>query len=282
MKVKVVITGAGGMLGQALQKQLAKKHKVTALSRETLDITKYNQVKDCLQTQRPDVVINAAAFTDVDGCELEQDKAFLVNAAGPRNIAIVCNELNASMVQISTDYVFDGKGKQPYGEFDRTEPVSVYGKSKLAGEELVKALTNKFYIVRTAWLFGEGGNNFVKTMLRLATERDSLTVVDDQIGIPTYTQDLAMAIGRLIATDYFGVYHVTNSNPCSWYDFAKEIFKQSGANTMVRAMKSTELNRPAPRPSFSVLDNRFWRLAGFPELRNYQDALRDYLNAKDK
>lgn len=280
--MKVLITGAQGMLGQALQKQLTLKHEVIAFSREKLDITNYQEVKECIKAYSPDVVINSAAFTNVDECELVPDKAFLVNANGPRNLAIVCQEANASLVQISTDYVFDGKGKQPYGEFDQTGPVSVYGKSKLAGEELVKALTNKFYIVRTAWLFGEGGNNFVKTMLRLATERDSLTVVDDQVGTPTYTQDLAKAIGMLIETDYFGVYHVTNSNPCSWYDFAREIFKQAGANTIVQAMKSTELNRPAPRPSFSVLDNRFWRLAGFSELRNHQDALSDYLNAHDR
>lgn len=277
--MKVVITGAGGMLGQALQRQLAKKHEVIALSREKLDITQFNDVKDCLKAYSPDVVINAAAFTNVDGCESEQDKAFLLNAIGPRNIAIACNTVNASLVQISTDYVFNGKGTHPYGEFDKTDPVSIYGKSKLAGEELVKSLISKFYIVRTSWLFGEGGNNFVQTMQQLATERDCLNVVDDQVGTPTYTQDLAKAIGMLILTEYFGVYHVTNSHPCSWYEFAKEILKQSNvSNIEVRPIKSSELGRPAPRPSYSVLDNRFWRLAGFPELRNHRDALSEYIN----
>ena len=277
--MKVVITGAGGMLGQALQRQLTKKHEVIALSREKLDITQFNDVKDCLKAYSPDVVINAAAFTNVDGCESEQDKAFLVNAIGPRNIAIACNTVSATLVQISTDYVFSGKGTHPYGEFDKTDPVSIYGKSKLAGEELVKSLINKFYIVRTSWLFGEGGNNFVKTMQRLATERDCLNVVDDQVGTPTYTQDLAKAIGMLILTEYFGVYHVTNSHPCSWYEFAKEILKQSSvSNTEVRPIKSSELNRPAPRPSYSVLDNRFWWISGFQELRDHRDALSEYIN----
>ncbi len=277
--MKVVITGAGGMLGQALQKQLSEKYEIIALSREKLDITNYSAVKECLTAYRPEVVINAAAFTNVDGCESEQDTAFLVNAVGPRNLAIVCNEMNASLVQVSTDYVFDGKGTQPYGEFDKTGPVSVYGKSKLAGEELVKTLMNKYFIVRTAWLFGEGGHNFVRTIFRLAAERDYLTIVDDQLGVPTYTQDLAWAIGQLISTNYFGIYHITNSDACSWYEFAKEILEQAGiSNTAVKPIKSDELNRPAPRPSFSVLDNRVWRLAGFQELRSYKEALKGYLN----
>lgn len=277
--MKVVVTGAKGMLGQALQKQLSEKYEVIALSREKLDITNFGAVNEYLTAYRPEVVINAAAFTNVDGCESDQEMAFLINAVGPRNLAIVCNEINASLVHVSTDYVFNGKGIQPYGEFDKTDPVSVYGKTKLAGEELVKSLMNKFFIVRTSWLFGEGGHNFVKTVLRLAKERDYLAIVDDQVGIPTYTQDLARAIRQLISTNYFGIYHITNNDTCSWYEFAKEILEQAGTtNTEVRAIKSDELNRPAPRPSFSVLDNRFWRLAGFPELRSHREALKDYLN----
>lgn len=277
--MKVVVTGAKGMLGQALQKQLSEKYEVIALSREKLDITNFGAVNEYLTAYRPEVVINAAAFTNVDGCESDQEMAFLINAVGPRNLAIVCNEINASLVHVSTDYVFNGKGIQPYGEFDKTDPVSVYGKTKLAGEELVKSLMNKFFIVRTAWLFGEGEHNFVKTVLRLATEKDYLTIVDDQVGIPTYTQDLARAIGHLISTNYFGIYHITNSDICSWYEFAKEILEQAGINKVeVRPIKSDELNRPAPRPSFSVLDNRFWRLAGFQELRSHREALKDYLN----
>lgn len=277
--MRVVITGAGGMLGQALQKQLSKNYDIIALSREQLDITDYGTVKEYITAHKPDVVINAAAFTNVDGCESEQDKAFLVNAVGPRNLAVICNEINATLVQVSTDYVFDGKGTQPYGEFDKTGPVSVYGKSKLAGEELVRVLMNKFFIVRTAWLFGEGGHNFVRTILRLANEKDYLTVVNDQLGVPTYTQDLARAIGQLISTNFFGIYHITNSEPCSWYEFAREILEQAGiSNTEVKPIKSYELNRPAPRPSFSVLDNKFWRLAGFPELRSHKEALKEYLN----
>lgn len=276
--MKVLITGAGGMLGQALQKQLSDKHEVIALSREKLDITDYNAVNQCLALYRPEVVINSAAFTNVDGCEYEQDKAFMANAVGPRNLAIICNEINASLVQVSTDYVFDGKSKEQYGEFDQTGPVSIYGKSKLAGEELVKTLMSKYFIVRTAWLFGEGGQNFVRTILRLAREKEYLTIVDDQLGEPTYTQDLAWAIGQLISTNYFGIYHITNSDSCSWYEFATEILEQADlGNVVVKPIKSDELNRPAPRPSFSVLDNKFWRLAGFQELRSHKEALTEYL-----
>ncbi len=278
--MKVVITGAGGMLGQALQKQLADKYQVTALTEAQLDITNLEAVRKSLTALQPAVVINSAAFANVDGCETEQEKAFLINAGGARNLAIVSQELDAALVQLSTDYVFNGLGNAPYGEYDQTGPVSSYGKSKLAGEELVKALHHKYYIIRTAWLFGEGGPNFVQTMLRLAAEQEYLTVVDDQVGTPTYTQDLAQAIGQLISTGYYGVYHITNSEPCSWYQFAQEILRQSGSEKEVRPMKSDQLNRPAPRPSYSVLENRFWRLAGFRELRSHKEALGEYLKSR--
>ncbi|KNZ70037.1 dTDP-4-dehydrorhamnose reductase [Thermincola ferriacetica] len=279
----ILITGSNGMLGHALTAVLSQQHKLTGLDLPDLDITNLSAVKSAVSFHQPDLIINAAAYTDVDGCETNVDHAFAVNALGPRNLAVVCNELNIPMVHISTDYVFDGTAASPYRETDKPNPRSVYGKSKLLGEQYVRELTNKHYIIRTSWLFGENGKNFVATMLRLAKERDEIGVVNDQTGSPTYTRDLANAISELIQQPAYGTYHITNSGTCTWYQFAREIFRQAGINKVrVKPITTEEINRPAPRPRYSVLDNYLWRLQGMRPLRQYKDALTDYLKSLTK
>jgi len=279
----ILITGSNGMLGHALTAVLSQQHKLTGLDLPGLDITNLSAVKSAVSFHRPGLIINAAAYTDVDGCETNAEHAFAVNATGPRNLAVVCNELNIPLVHISTDYVFDGTAASPYRETDKPNPRSVYGKSKLLGEQYVRELTNKHCIIRTSWLFGEHGKNFVATMMRLARERDEIGVVNDQIGSPTYTVDLAEAISELITEPAYGTYHITNSGACSWYEFALEIFKQAGIEQIkVKPITTEELNRPATRPRYSVLDNYIWRLQGKKPLRHYKVALKDYLESLSK
>jgi len=271
------------MLGYALSATLSQRHKLTCLDLPELDITDSYAVKYLALTHPPDLIINAAAYTDVDGCETNSAQAFAVNGLGPRNLAVVCNELNIPLVHISTDYVFDGTGDTPYKEWDKPDPQSVYGKSKLLGEQYVRELINKHYIIRTSWLYGDNGKNFVATMLRLAQERDEIGVVNDQAGSPTYTADLAEAISVLIKEPAYGIYHITNSGTCSWYEFTLEIFKQAGIEGVkVNPITTKEINRPAPRPAYSVMDNYIWRLQGKQPLRHYQEALADYLKSVAK
>jgi len=217
----------------------------------------------------------------VDGCELEPDNAYRVNALGSRNVAVAAAKIGAKLVYISTDYVFDGAARRPYTEFDDTNPISVYGKSKLAGERYVAGLSNKYFIVRTSWPYGEHGHNFVKTMLRLAKEKNELTVVDDQVGSPTYTKDLARFIADLVHTELYGTYHAANTGSCSWYRFARTIFEMAGLDHVkVRPISTSELNRPAPRPAYSVLDHYCIRLEGLPDLRPWEEALEEYLQGE--
>ncbi len=276
--MRVLVTGSRGMLGTDLMKALNKRHMAVGLDIEELNITDLTQTLKTVKELAADVVINCAAYTNVDGCETNEEQAYKVNAIGPRNLAVACNELGAALVHISTDYVFPGTSSRPYREDDPIGPKSVYGWSKLAGENNVRALCSRHYIVRTSWLFGQHGPNFVKTMLRLAAERTELTVVNDQTGSPTYTGDLAAALIDLIAQPAYGTYHLTNSGTCTWYEFTKEILQDAGITGVdVKPISTEELNRPAPRPAFSVLDNFNWVLQGFKPLRHYREALGDYL-----
>ncbi len=280
LHMHILLLGSSGMLGHALTAALSQQHKITGLDLPDLDITNISAVQSFVFSHCPDLLINAAAYTDVDGCESNIDHAFAVNATGPRNLAVVCNELDIPLIHISTDYIFDGNSSEPYKESDNPNPQSVYGKSKLLGEQYVRELTNKHYIIRTSWLYGQNGKNFVDTMLRLAGERDEISVVNDQVGSPTYTVDLAQAISELITEPAYGTYHLTNSGTCSWYEFTLEIFKQAGiTGVRVKPITTEELNRPAPRPKYSVLDNSKWIASGRPPLRPYQDALKEYLTA---
>ena len=275
--MKILITGSNGMLGHDLQEVLADKHELVLTTSKTLDITDKQHTIDFICEVKPDIVINAAAYTDVDGCEENQDIAYAVNGDGVRNLSLACKEVDCPLVHISTDYVFDGTAREPIEEDGEIGPISVYGKSKLKGEEAILEILDKYFIVRTAWLYGINGKNFPKTMLELAKNHSEITVVYDEVGTPTYTPDLAKAISDLIETDYYGVYHLTNSGSCSWCEFAKYIFEVADVDVKVIPVTASEFARPAPRPSYSVLNNKNWIKNGFKPLRDYKDAIKEYI-----
>ena len=256
--MKILITGSNGMLGHDLIEVLKDNHELVLTTSKTLDITDKNKTIDIIKENNPDVVINSAAYTDVDGCETNQDLAYAVNGEGVKNLALACKEVDCPLVHISTDYVFDGTARDPIAEDGEIGPISIYGKSKLKGEEAIQEILDKYFIVRTAWLYGINGKNFPKTMLELAKNHSEITVVYDEVGTPTYTPDLAQAISKLIETDYYGIYHITNSDSCSWFDFAKYIFEIADVTVEVTPVKAVEFARPAPRPSYSVLENKKW------------------------
>ena len=297
--MKILITGSNGQLGNELQKIVStgkaeigsvseeiKNAEVFAMDVDILDITNLEQVKKVLNEVKPDVVINCAAATNVDGCEANQDLAFKINSLGPRNLAMVAEELGAKIVQVSTDYVFSGVGEAPLKECDLVAPVSVYGKTKLLGEEFVRDFSTKYYIVRTAWLYGYVGHNFVYTMMKLGKDRDTLNVVNDQLGNPTHANDLAYHILKLIQTEEYGVYHCTGKGECSWYNFASEIMKLSGRNCTVNPCTSEEYKSMYPnsadRPAYSSLDNMMLRCTVGDEMRDWKDALKTFMDNVEK
>jgi dTDP-4-dehydrorhamnose reductase len=269
---KILVTGSGGQLGLELAALLPwRGHEVVALSREELDVADFGAVRLALEKHSPDVVVNAAAYTNVDGCETETDLAYRVNALGPRNLAQLCEERGYDLLHVSTNYVFDGESERPYEPFDAPNPISAYGRTKLAGEEYVRQLTNDWYVVRSAGVYGRG-HNFVRTMLRLGAERDVLEVKDDEFISPTYAADLAEGIVGVIEGGHYGLYHLTNSGSCSWHEFAKEIFELAGVEVEVVPVPGSEYPLPAARPANGVLST-----LGSPELRNWHEALGDYL-----
>ena len=275
--MKILITGSNGMLGHDLQEVLKNKHELILTTSKTLNITDRDQVLKVICENKPDVVINSAAYTDVDGCEDNHDIAYGVNGEGVRNLALACKEIDCPLVHISTDYVFNGKNNRPWVEDDEIDPINVYGKSKLEGEEAILEILDKYFIVRTAWLYGVNGKNFPKTMLELAKNHSEITVVYDEVGSPTYTLDLAYGISQLIETDYYGIYHITNSESCSWCEFARYIFEVAGVDVNVIPVTASEFARPAPRPSYSVLENKNWIYNGFKPLRSYKEAIKEYI-----
>ena len=271
--MEYLITGASGMLGQDVQTALASR-PVTPLSRAELDITDLAAVRAAVAGH--DVVINCAAYTKVDDAETNEDAAYAVNASGAGNLALAAAEHGATLVQISTDYVFDGTATTPYREDAALQPVSAYGRTKAAGERLaLESNPGRTHIVRAAWLYGAHGPNFAKTILRLASEREELTVVDDQVGQPTWTLDLARQIVALLDSGApAAVYHATNSGQASWFEFARAILSAAGLDpNRVKPTDSSQFLRPAPRPAYSVLGHDAWRRVGLAPMRRWDEAL---------
>jgi dTDP-4-dehydrorhamnose reductase len=262
--MKVLVTGADGQLGYDVVKKLEELDiEHIGVDKEDFDLTNEKETKEFILDYQPDVIIHCAAYTDVDQAEVERELCYQVNVNGTRYVAEATKELDAKMLYISTDYVFDGQGEEPFEVTDEPNPINYYGETKYQGEQEVQKLLDKFFIVRTSWVFGEHGDNFVKTMLKLGKERDEISVVADQYGSPTYTVDLAELIVEMIRTDKYGIYHATNDGFCSWYEFAKEIFKAADLDIDLKPVCSDKFKTIADRPrnsrlsKFSLYVNRF-------------------------
>ncbi|MGG1911805.1 dTDP-4-dehydrorhamnose reductase [Priestia megaterium] len=281
--MNILITGAKGQLGQELVNDLKETSwTINGLGREELDITNYKEVERIILSLQPDVIIHSAAYTQVDQAETEVEKAFLVNGEGTKNIAKLANQIGAKICYVSTDYVFDGKKEGAYSINDTKNPQTVYGKSKLAGEKYIQEYCEKFFIVRTSWVFGLYGPNFVKTMLNLAEKKEEIGVVHDQIGSPTYTPDLSKFLIQLVQTEKFGVYHASNTGTCSWYEFASEIFKQADKSLKINPLTTKEFPKPAKRPANSVLSQNNLEEQGFEKLQHWKEAVKDFINELSK
>ncbi|UZP03293.1 dTDP-4-dehydrorhamnose reductase [Clostridium botulinum] len=292
--MKILITGCNGQLGNELQdiikkgyaeigeiSKTLKEADVIALDIDELDITNLNEVNKKIISLNPDVIINCAADTNVDGCESNEDFAFKVNSLGPRNLAMACEKIRAKLVQVSTDYVFSGVSEKPLTEYDLTAPYSVYGKTKLLGENYVREFCSKYFIVRTSWLYGYVGHNFVYTMRKLGKDKDTINVVNDQKGNPTNANDLAYHILKLIESEEYGVYHCIGKGECTWYDFAKMIIEISGEKCEVNPCTSEEYKTPAKRPEYSSLDNMMLRNTVGDEMRHWKDAIKSFIEKLD-
>ncbi|MBM6618242.1 dTDP-4-dehydrorhamnose reductase [Bacillus suaedaesalsae] len=275
---KVLVTGAKGQLGSELVLVLKEfGYTVFSFGRDQLDITNEVEVFNQVTKVNPNIIIHCAAFTDVDGAESNPDLSFLVNGIGTRNIAIAAESIQAKLVYISTDYVFNGKSNTPYNEYSKTDPINIYGLSKLAGECFVRDFHSKYFIIRTSWVFGTNGKNFIKTMIELSKQQSQLMVVKDQIGCPTYTLDLAKSVIEIMESSKYGTYHVSNSGSCSWYELANELFNQLSINIELKSCGTKEFPRIANRPKYSVMDHLNLRINEFKLLPHWRDALKDFL-----
>lgn len=281
---KIIVTGCNGQLGIAINKYYNNKdYNVELINTDVaeLDITNINQVMEMVKQVKPFAIINCAAHTNVNACETDVDNAFKINAIGPRNLSIAATKTGAKLVQVSTDYVFPGNADKPYTEFDLTGPQGVYGASKLAGENFVKEFAKEHFIIRTAWLYGEG-TNFVKTMLQLSEKNDKVRVVGDQFGTPTSADELARAIGHLVSTENYGTFHGTCEGSCNWAEFAKEIFRLAGKKTNVEAITTEEYESmnpsSAPRPAYSILDNYMLTLTTDFRFADWHNAIEEYIS----
>ena len=276
--MKVLVTGVKGQLGYDVMNELKKRGlEAVGADIEEMDITDAESVNRFIMAAKPDAVIHCAAYTAVDAAEENEDICRRVNADGTRNIAKVCKELDCKMIYISTDYVFDGQGSRPWEPDEERHPLNVYGQTKYEGELAVQELLEKYFIVRIAWVFGVNGKNFVKTMLNLAQTHDTLTVVNDQYGSPTYTYDLARLLVDMVQTDKYGIYHATNEGICTWYEFACEIFRQAHVAVKVLPVSAAEYRAKAKRPENSRMSKEKLTENGFERLPSWQDALGRYL-----
>lgn len=275
-RVDILITGAKGQLGKALERKLCDTHSVISLDKKELDVTNKEATEEIISFYKPQIIIHAAAFTAVDQCEIEFKKAFEVNSLGAGYVAQAANNVNACMYYISSDYVFDGNKKTPYGEEDTPNPQSIYGMSKWLGEKLVLKYTNGT-VIRTSWLYGHDGKNFVKTMLELAGKNKEIKVVTDQVGSPTYVNDLTETIVQLFHKKN-GIYHVSNSESCTWYTFARTILEEAGFNpNLILPTTSEEFGTPAPRPRHSVLGQYALSREKIKTLRPWNEALKEFI-----
>lgn len=275
---KIMITGCNGQLGRAMNIALAPFSDIELINTDVaeLDITNVDAVLKFVRECKPEVIVNCAAYTAVDKAESDWDNAYRINAIGPRNLSIAATDIKSKLVHVSTDYVFDGTATKPYTEFDKPNPQGAYGKTKLAGEEFVKDFADKYFIFRTAWLYGDG-KNFVKTMLRLSEDHDEVKVVCDQVGSPTSSEELAKAIVSQMFSDNYGTFHATCEGSCSWADFTKEIFRLAGKSTNVVPITAAEYGAAAPRPAYSILDNYMLRLTSDYMFADWHDAIEKYL-----
>lgn len=274
---KILVTGCNGQLGKAIQKEYESEAAELILTDVAdLDITDNAQVLQFVREHKPQVIMNCAAHTAVDLCEEQWDLAYRINAIGPRNLAIAATQTGAKLMHISTDYVFSGDGDHPYTEFDPVGPTSAYGKTKLEGERFVQQFAKNYFIIRTAWLYGDG-KNFVKTMLKLSETRDNVSVVKDQFGSPTSAAELAKMMHHLEPTENYGLFHGTCEGSCSWAEFADEIFRLAGLPTKVKHITTEEYGSATRRPAYSVLDNYMLRLTTDFRMADWQDAIREYM-----
>lgn len=280
---RVVITGAAGQLGVDLVTGFTQRgHEVFGLTRADVDLTHGRALATKVASLRPDVVINSAAYTAVDKAETDPETAWAVNGFAPGFIAQACEQVGARLVHISTDYVFNGMKGCPWHEWDNTDPQSVYGTTKLAGERQVAQYCSRTHVVRTSWVLGEHGNNFAKTMLRLGRQLDRLDVVDDQCGSPTFTVDLVDRIANILETDHYGVWHASNSGACTWFELARRIFHLAKIEVDLAPTTTAAFNAPAPRPANSVLDNVMARQLGLPAMPQWEESLERLLAVIDK
>lgn len=285
---KILVTGANGQLGRAIRHEYAGENVefintdvvMTEGIHSTLDITSIDEVMSLVKQTKPDVIINCAAHTNVDKCEQEWDLAYKINAIGPRNLSIAATETGAKMVHVSTDYVFEGNGTRPYTEFDEIHPISAYGKTKAEGEKFVREFAQRYFILRTAWLYGDG-KNFVKTMLRLSETHDEVNVVCDQLGSPTSAAELARMIHFLEPTENYGLFHATCEGDTNWADFTEEIFRLAGKKTKVNHVTSKQYKEMNPasadRPPYSILENYMIKLTSDFRMADWKDAIAEYM-----
>jgi dTDP-4-dehydrorhamnose reductase len=276
--MKILILGHKGMLGTDLMVRLGIAHEVTGKDIGDFDITSPESCRQAISETNPEVVINAAAYTNVDGAEKDRDTCFAVNAEGVKNVALACKKENTRIVHFSTDYVFDGTGGTPYREDNPLSPRGIYAQSKAAGEKYLQEYSGNYLLIRTAWMYGRNGKNFVRTILEKARNTDTLRVVDDQTGSPTNSRDLAGAVRILLEQGHQGIFHVTNRGSCTWYAFTKKILEYAGLeHVAVEPIQTKDLNLPAPRPTYSVLSTRKFTDATGSILRFWQLALRDFI-----